>query len=210
MIRNVICDMGNVLLDYNPRMVVDTFCDTAEEKDVVMRELFKGPEWGMMDEGILTKEECLKRVCSRCDSRFHEKIGICLDRWTICMKPLPGVYDFLADLRCAGYGLYVLSNAAPSFHDYFPESYPDGTFNGIVVSCDEKLVKPDLRIYELICDRYDLTPEECIFVDDREENVEAARKIGMHAVTFEGDYGVVWRYLIQDMNRTTNSFVKKC
>ena len=189
--------MGNVLLDYNPQMVVDTFCESREEKDLVMRELFKGPEWPMMDEGILTADECLERVCGRCEERFREKIKVCLEQWPICMKPLPGVFDFLADLRNAGYGLYVLSNAADTFHDYFPKEFPEGTFDGIVVSCDERIVKPDRRIYALICDRYDLEPQECLFVDDREENVEAARAYGMHAVRFDGDYVVVFRYLIE-------------
>lgn len=189
--------MGNVLLNYDPQMVVDTLCGTEEEKDVVMRELFNGPEWVMMDEGIMTTDECLERVCGRCDSRFHEKVKVCLERWPICMRPLPGVYDFLADLRNADYGLYVLSNAAPVFHDYFPKEFPEGTFDGIVVSCDVRLVKPDLRIYRLILDRYDLEPGECLFVDDREENVQAALRSGMHAVRFDGDYGVVWKYLVE-------------
>ncbi len=197
MIRNVICDMGQVLLSYEPHMVVDAFCGTDEEKTLVMRELFNGPEWIMMDEGILTTEECLVRIYSRCAPQFHEKIRICLEKWTMCLKPIPGVYDFLADMRGAGYRLYVLSNAAPAFHDYFPEDFPDGTFDGIVVSCDERLLKPDLRIYELICDRYGLEADECLFIDDREENVKAAVKAGMHAVRFDGDYGVVWKYLVE-------------
>lgn len=204
MIKNIICDMGNVLLSYDPSLVVDTFCDEQEEKDIVLRELFNGPEWRMMDQGILTEEESLARIFGRCDSRFHEKIETCLRRWTICKKPLPGVYDFLDGLRKAGYGLYVLSNAAASFHDYFPKDFPEGTFDGIVVSCDEKMVKPDPRIYALICDRYHLVPCECLFVDDREENTEAARQSGMHAVTYAGDYEIVWKYLAEEEGSKTN------
>lgn len=205
MIRNIICDMGNVLLSYNPQMVVDTFCTTQEEKDVVMRELFNGPEWQLMDEGLLNEEESLERIFKRCDSRFHDYIEICLKRWTICKKPLPGVYEFLTDMRKKGYGLYVLSNAAASFHDYFPKDFPDGTFDGIVVSCDEKLVKPDLRIYQVICDRYHLAPGECLFIDDREENTAAAREFGMHAVTFAGDWVSMGTVLTDTLSGVTKN-----
>ena len=69
-------------------------------------------------------------------------------------------------------------------------------FDGVMVSSDVHLIKPDTRIYELLCETYDLNPEECVFIDDRPENVEAAKRVGMKGIVFEGDYKVVEKVIL--------------
>ena len=107
------------------------------------------------------------------------------------MEPIAGAKEFIRQCKGEGMKVYVLSNACNKFFEYFPKHYDLDSFDGIIVSSKVRLIKPDVRIYELLCNTYGLKPQECLFVDDRLENVEAARKIGIHAVVFEGDYQVV-------------------
>ena len=88
----------------------------------------------------------------------------------------------------AGYRMYVLSNACQLFYEYFPRRFDEKLFDGIMVSSTVRLIKPDPRIYELLCSTYDLKPEECVFIDDRADNVEAAQGVGMQGIVFPGSY----------------------
>ena len=97
-----------------------------------------------------------------------------------------------------GYQTYVLSNAAQSFYEYFPKFYRMEDFDGVVVSSDVHLIKPDVRIYAYLLEKYHLNPEECLFLDDREDNVEAARKAGMQSMLFTEDYETLRAFLKQN------------
>ena len=84
--------------------------------------------------------------------------------------------------------IYMLSNAGDQFPAVLENRpfYP--LFDGFVVSAHEKLAKPDPRIYRRLCERFDLKPEECFFIDDIEANILGAASIGMQGIVFDGDY----------------------
>ena len=94
-------------------------------------------------------------------------------------------------MRESGKNIYVLSNASRRFYEYFPRFYDMDFFDGVVVSCDLHIIKPDRRIYEYILGKYGLKADECLFIDDREENVRGAEKVGINAVRFENNYGEI-------------------
>ena len=104
------------------------------------------------------------------------------------MSPLPGAQDFVRDCRAAGYRTYILSNASDLFFTYFANFGPLEDFDGAVISCQELLLKPEPEIYQRLLSRYGLDPTECLFIDDREENVAAARAFGMRGHVFREDY----------------------
>ena len=93
------------------------------------------------------------------------------------MPRLEGALPFLQQDKKGGYRLYVLSNASDEFYIYFPKSYDVNLFEGIVVSADLHIIKPDERIYRYLLERYGLNPGETLFIDDRLENVEGASEI---------------------------------
>ena len=188
MIKNVVLDMGNVLLDYNPEFVLNTFCSSEEEKDIIMRELFNGPEWIMADRGDINDCDRYDRVKARVPAKYHEALKNCADKWTICMDPLDGAKEFCKSVKSAGYGIYILSNASDSFYEYFPKFLPLDFFNGVFVSRNYHMVKPDVKIYETFLKQYGLKADECLFIDDREDNVTGAGKAGMNTFRFTGDY----------------------
>lgn len=191
MIKNIVLDMGNVLLDYNPDVSLDRFCPDEEAKKIIRRELFGGPEWAMGDRGEIADSERYERVAPRVPEKYREALKNCAMYWDICMMPVDGAMDFCEYVRSKGYKLYVLSNASDKFYEYFPNFAPIKYFDGVVVSADEGVTKPDRRIYEIFLERFALKPEECLFIDDREDNVEGARAAGMQAVVFRNDFGAV-------------------
>lgn len=197
MIKNLVFDMGNVLLTYNPEVCLDYFLTREEDKAVIRRELFEGAEWEQGDLGLLTDIERFYEVRKRVPKRLHEALKNCAVEWPMCMKPVSGAREFCDFARKNGYKLYVLSNASSSFYNYFPNFAPFTYFDGILVSRDVGMIKPDGRIYQHLFEKYALKPEECFFVDDRRENIEAARQEGMEGIVFEGDYDVVRQTLTE-------------
>ena len=190
-IKNIIFDMGNVLIDYDPEVCLDYFLEKEADRAIIRRELFEGPEWEQGDLGRLTDLERFYKVRERVPERLHGALKSCAVDWTMCMRPVQGMKEFCDRQKEEGRRLYVLSNASSSFYDYFPRFADFSYFDGIVVSCDIHMIKPDERIYKYLLEKYQLLPKECFFLDDREENVEAARRTGMRAAVFDGDIEAV-------------------
>lgn len=187
-IRNIVFDMGNVLLDFDPERVVERFCADEAERALILRELFQAPEWLMADRGLIRDRERYALIRPRLDPAHWEALRNCCYHWEFCMDPLPGARRFVEDCRRAGWRTYILSNASDLFFTYFNNFSPLSDFDGAVISFQEKLLKPDREIYLRLLRRYGLVPEECFFIDDREENVAAARALGMEGHVFRNDY----------------------
>lgn len=191
MIKNIIFDMGNVLLDYNPDVILDQVCDTQEEKQIIKKELFAGPEWAMGDRGDITNAERFGLVKKRVPEKLHEKLRKCVENWDMCMLPVKGAGEFMAYVKEKGYGLYVLSNAAIEFFQYFPRQIDMDFFDGIVVSAEVHMLKPEIEIYRYLLESHHLKPQECLFIDDREDNVKGAEKAGLKGFVFKEDFDKV-------------------
>lgn len=191
MIRNIILDMGNVLLDYNPEVILEKTLDNEEDRQIIRRELFGGPEWAQGDLGIIKNSERFDGVSKRVPSRLHPALRECVENWDICMVPVKGAVNFCREIKTRGYGMYVLSNACNLFYEYFPKYFPLEWFDGIVVSSDEHIVKPDAGIYRILLERYGLNADECLFIDDRADNVRGAVESGMNAYVFNNDFETV-------------------
>lgn len=195
MVKNVILDMGNVLLRYDPEVALDRFCSTDEAKDRVRRELFLGPEWLQGDLGLIWEEEKFDLVKRRVPQELWEPLKQCCEHWDICMKPLPGAVEFCRAVKESGRRLFVLSNASDSFYRIFPREMPMELFDGFVISADLHRCKPDREIYEHLLQRFDLAPQECLFLDDSMENVAGARAAGLQAHHFQGEFSREWEWL---------------
>ena len=198
MIRNIVLDMGNVLLDYNPEFVLNTFCSSEEEKNMIRKELFEGPEWALGDRGDIKDKDRFDLVRVRVPERYHEALHKCTDHWDICMSPLSGAEAFCRRVKEAGYGIYVLSNASDLFYTYFPKFLPLSFFDGVFVSSDYRMLKPDPEIYETFLQKYGLKADECLFIDDRADNVAGAQKVGMQTFRFQGDHTAILQRLKEE------------
>ena len=188
MIRNVVFDMGQVLIRWQPAVLTQRLGLSQEDDALLTRELFQNVEWVMLDRGVITMEEVTRRVCARLPERLHGTVArLTSSWWEIYLDPVPGMAELVGQLKAAGCGIYLLSNASVALRTYFPRIPGSAYFDGLMVSAEEKLVKPQPEIFRLLCDRFHLNPAECVFVDATPANVESAILTGMDGLVFYGD-----------------------
>ena len=196
MIRNLIFDMGNVILLWSPDSIMDDIhIEDPLERAILKRDMFGSAEWALLDWGKFTGAEAEKLFCSRTPKEYWPHIKQALD-WFDKLRPLPGMADYLKKKKSEGYKLFLLSNA-PDYVYSNTHLIPGMQYmDGIVISGREKLIKPMPEIYQLVLNRYNLKAEECLFVDDVPLNCAGAIMQGMKALVFHGDPQEVEDYLI--------------
>lgn len=187
MIKNIVFDMGNVIIRFDPELFMSRLGLAEEDRRLLKRELFISLEWSRMDRGSLTDEEAAEIVCRRVPERLHDAVRRLVGMWDRPILPVEGMYELVEELKDMGYGIYLLSNASFRQHDYWPRVPASKFFDGTLISADVKLVKPQPEIYRLLCDKFSLLPEECVFIDDSTSNAEGAYFCGINALVFHGD-----------------------
>lgn len=181
--KNIIFDVGDVLLDYRwQQMLMDYGLDESEAYRVG-RELFDDPDglWHEYDLGVKSQEEIIQEF-----EQKHPKDAEVI-RWFISHGEYmhvarPAIWKLVHQLKEAGYHLYILSNYPEILfkkHTQYADFMDD--MEGMVVSYMLHVGKPERIVYQTLCDRYGLNKEECLFFDDRAENVQGAIDFGMRA-----------------------------
>lgn len=188
MIKNIIFDMGKVLIDFDRSYFLDCFDVHGEDRDILMKEVFYSVEWAMMDRGTLDEKDAYERVIKNIPERLHSKAYDCLFNWDKYVKPIEGMWEYVKELKDRGYKIYLLSNASRRCLDeYFDKFEISKYFDGRVVSAFINRVKPEKDIYDYLINTYNLKKEECIFMDDAINNVDGAIFNGIKALVFYGD-----------------------
>lgn len=187
MIRNIVFDMGNVVIRFDPNCFIDRAGITdPEDRQLVINELFQSVEWAQMDAGILTEETAEPLILPRFPERLRDKVKNLLYHWSYPRDMIPGMENLIRRLKEAGYHIYLLSNASSAQHEYWPKYAVSGYFDGKMISWDVKVVKPNPEIYRLFTEKFALKPEECLFTDDTTANVAAAIACGWKGIVFHG------------------------
>ena len=187
MIKNIVFDMGNVVIRFDPAAFIDRFGVSAEERDMLLREVFRSPEWVMMDRGTLTDEQCADILCPRLPEHLRDIARKLIAFWDRPILETEGICPLIEELKGLGYGIYLLSNASCRQPDYWQRVPASRFFDGTLISYSVKLVKPMPEIYEKFFETFSLKREECFFIDDSPANVEAALYVGMPATVFHND-----------------------
>lgn len=178
--KNIVFDLGGVVFARDPQKCEKEFIDFFAF--IIMENM---PEfWVDYDRGKASYDDVVEALskyhgCTREVAEGHMRTAIGMQeeiRWT---------KELIADLKRAGYRLYVLSNMSKEFIEFLRRFEVYSYFDGDVISCEEHTVKPEKRIFEILLSRYALVPEETLFVDDRKDNVEAAESMGIHAFLFD-------------------------
>ena len=187
MIRNIVFDMGNVLIRFDQKHFMDQagITETAD-REIMMKELFRSVEWAQMDLGVLTEETAEPGILARFPERLREQARFLLHHWSDERKTIEGMEELARRLKDAGYGIYLLSNASVAQHRYWPRFSVSTLMDGTLISCDVKAVKPMPEIYRMFTDRFGLNPKECLFIDDAPINVAAAINCGWQGIVFHG------------------------
>ncbi len=183
MIRNIIFDIGNVLVSFHP---VEYFYPVFKEKtETLCTYVFGSKEWALYDQGILTKEEVEKNLL---DTYPKDKDAILyiLAHWKEFMKPIMPMKKLIEELKENGYKIFLLSNISEDSYLYLKREYPYFfDVNGGMYSYRIKRNKPDKKIYEELLSVYGINASESLFLDDRKENVDAAKALGFHGMIME-------------------------
>lgn len=184
MYTNIIFDIGNVLLSFNPKEYLKGKI-TEEKIEDLYREIFQSEEWVMLDRGTITENEAINKIIDR-NSKYGDDIKLVFEDWYNILKPIEETIEILKDLKNNGYKIFYLSNFHDlAFKDVRRKNNFFELFDGGVVSYEEKLIKPEEEIYKLILKRYNLIAEESIFIDDTKLNIEGAEKLSINTLLFE-------------------------
>lgn len=185
MITTIIFDIGNVLADFTWEDHYRRFGYSEEILERLANATVRSPLWNEYDRGAMSDEEIIQGFIEN-DPGIEKEIREALrDKGTMVIRNDYAI-PWIQTLKGKGYRCLYLSNFSKSAHadcaaalDFLP--YMDGG----ILSYEEKIIKPMPEIYQLLIDRYHLVPQECVFLDDTQRNLDAAEKFGIHTIRFE-------------------------
>ena len=193
-INNFIFDFGGVLVDWEPLQAVQTLYPQADAH-ALTKSLFTDGDWDALDQGIISRDATIAKLSQKNRLSQNEILKILnLLEKNVTVKPM--MMGLLKELKQKGCGIYLLSNM--SEHDYLLRQKRFAMFSlfdGHIISALLKISKPNPQIYTALLQKYNLKPDTCLFIDDRINNVEAARTVGIESFLFETEDDCV-AYLI--------------
>ena len=178
-IVNVVIDLGGVLFARDPRKFEPEFIEYFSYIHLPQMPRF----WEDYDRGIVSFDEVVTSVADYNNSS-RELAESNIRRSIVTQEAIAPTAELIAELREAGFRLFVLSNMSREFIDFLREQPVYKFFDGDVVSCEEGIVKPEADIYNLLTERYNLNPCETLFIDDRKANIDAAEALGWQGYLF--------------------------
>ena len=180
--KNILFDMGNVLVTYNPEWVIRRYTEDEELIREVKNIVFHSQEWFLLDAGLIEEEKAERNWMERLSSdKVRELAHLSFQNWHLYnMKTIPGTAEIIRAVKENGKEIYLLSNASLRLLSIYKEVIPAvECFSGIFYSAAHKCVKPQDIIYERFLKEYSLNPADCFFIDDLEENISAAKAVGI-------------------------------
>ena len=184
-IPSVIFDLGNVLIDWNPRYLYRKLLSSETEVEWFLENICTD-DWNIKHDGGQTFN---KGIAERSElyPQYTTLIKNWFERWEEMLGgPIEGTVEILAELKNLGFPLYILSN-------WSAETYPKAEaiyeflkwFDGKIISGEIGKIKPNPEIFHSLTKKYDLRPENSVFIDDKIVNIEAANLIGFHGIHFQ-------------------------
>lgn len=186
-IRNVVFDVGNVLFAYDPVALLDRLLPGSPHRSFYLENLLNAPIWDALDRGDLSAEEAVEQLAtgqSDVTRQIEEMLYFIKNFSTHLPLILESKALFLRLLDT--HSVYILSNfqAVPfqrmlSLHPFLDQA------KGRIISEEVRLAKPEKAIYELLLQRFNLTPSQTVFIDDKEANIQACESVGMTGIVFD-------------------------
>ena len=188
-LKNLVFDMGNVLIEWNSEKILKAITDDIHLQDLLRKEVFKTGLWVETDAGVKTREEVIEIITGKLGEKYRNEITQLLRYWYKYVDVFTKVQDRIIELSKSGYSIYILSNTAFTFYDLVKEGYLLATSvaKGMVLSCEEKVLKPNEKIYNILLERYNLDPHNTMFFDDLPENIWGAARCGINGFVVENE-----------------------
>ena len=186
MINTIIFDIGMVLAYFRGREMFQDMGIEGEDFEVITNATIRNPMWNEFDRGLIPTEEIIE-IFAKDAPQFRQAISMIFEH----PEQMVVMYDYtllwIRELKARGYKVYALSNWSKPTYEACIDSHLSflKEMDGEIISFREHLLKPEPEIYQLLCERYHITPSEAVFLDDNLANIEAARKFGLNAIHFQ-------------------------
>ncbi len=186
-IRNIVFDLGGVLLEWKPdQILARLYPEDPETQALVKKEVFQHPDWLALDKGTLDEERAVRLFQQRTGRPLSE-MTVLMDTVRETLIPIQPTFALLEELSKEGMNLYCVSNMQINVFAYLQKRYDFwGKFKGLVISAHVRMIKPDAEIFHHLFSRFGLAPSASVFIDDHLPNVESARRLEMQAILFQG------------------------
>ena len=176
--KNLVLDIGNVICRWDPQRLVAGVFDSEADQQQAISDVIDQKDWADLDQGTITQEEVIARAQAR-SSLDPTGIARIFDDLPPSLSVIDTTVEAMHEAKAAGVGMYVLSNMQQLPWEHLARTFDFWKlFDGIVVSYEIKMIKPNADIYNHLCERFSVEPQSCFFVDDMAVNVQAARDSG--------------------------------
>lgn len=184
------------MVSFKRKYMVERFVTEPADSALLQEVVFDRLYWDKLDAGTITDEETLHLVCKRLPERLHGVAREIYYNWIYNIPEITGMVELVREMKEQyGVKVYLLSNISKYFAEHVSEIKCLNSFDGLVLSSACGFTKPHREIYELICLKFALIPEECIFIDDRADNIKGAESYGIKGYVFDGDVIRLKEYL---------------
>ncbi|HET6784685.1 MAG TPA: HAD-IA family hydrolase [Erysipelotrichaceae bacterium] len=192
---NIVFDMGNVLLDYSPHLIVSKFTDDIQLVQLLVNEIFYKQEWLDLDQGIIKEDEAIGSISKRIDSKYLDLVKQIFNKWHLYLTEREEMIDLLKMLKSKGYKLYLFSNASLRFYQYVNSFKCLDYFDLKVISADLKVSKPNLDFYRQASSLCQIDLKESFFIDDSAVNILESNTLNMDGYIYNGTFRLLIEYL---------------
>jgi 2-haloacid dehalogenase len=185
MIKHVIFDFGCVLINWDQHHLYDPYFGSSEKTDWFIEHICTVPWNNQTDVGKTFAQAVAEKVAEF--PEWEKEIRMYWDEWEQMIGgEVEGMKEWVLQLKQQGYGVWGLTNWSAETFPLVKDKYEVfGMLDGIVMSGEELVGKPDARIYQILLERYGLKAEECVFIDDRESNIQGGEAVGIRGIVFE-------------------------
>ncbi len=183
--KNIIFDFGNVIGKFDGKYIMQQLCESEADCSLLCSVIYK--KWGELDKGTVDYDEYIEECLTALPERLADPTRAFFKDWPRYITPKEETLRFIDELVERNVPVYLLSNAPTYFAEWARQYEVLKKFSGVVFSAPLKTAKPDPAIYQYLFRTYSLKPEECFFIDDLEQNIEAGKSLGMDGIIFTGD-----------------------
>lgn len=187
MLKNIVFDLGNVLVKFDSNELIYSFFNERQEE---VKSFYFDSLWNEYDQGLYSVEEMIEKGVKQFPE-LELSIKKLMYHWTEFVIPLKDNVAYIKDLKRLGYNVYILSNIPEDDTKYLRSLGVFDTIDGGVFSYEYKKIKPDPEIFHILLEKYNLKTSECLFLDDRKDNVVAASNLGFETIEVKDSSKVI-------------------
>ena len=181
---NVVFDLGGVVFHWRPNDIISRVFDDPTTQSLVKAQIFEHDDWVELDKGTISFDQAVRQGATR-TGLPHSEIRKLLDEVPRSLTPIPGSIELIRSVNKTNNKLFVLSNMHFASIHYLEKKYDIwDMFDGIVISCRIRQVKPESGIFKHMLSEHQLLPHETVFIDDMSQNLAAASALGIQTIKF--------------------------